>query len=172
MALTDQEWKDAYEFAKKKAYSLGARDEKMEDIAATAMEKLVKQDPKPDNIEAWLTTVIKNYYFDLRKKKHPDGGSWNNYKSNLVSVIDKISNLLRNQDSLGSKIAKNLEDKEKIRKFMHELEDKERQILEMYMADVSNEEIAQKLGYQSGKVVATKIGQIIKKIRKNHSIDF
>jgi len=40
MGLTDQEWKDAYEFAKKRAYKNGARNEKVEDMAAMATQLL------------------------------------------------------------------------------------------------------------------------------------
>jgi DNA-directed RNA polymerase specialized sigma24 family protein len=72
MALSDQEWKDAYHFAQLKAKFFGAKNELVEDMAATAMEKLVKQEPKPDNIEAWLTTVVRNQMIDLGKKvKNP-----------------------------------------------------------------------------------------------------
>ena len=172
MALTDQEWKDAYEFSKKKAYSFGARDEKVEDMAATAMAKLVKQDPKPDNIQAWLTTVVRNQMIDQGKKKHPEGGSWHDFKSNIGAAIDKISRIIRNQDSMGGRIAKNLEDKEKIKKYLEGLDEKEKHLIELYMQDMSNEEIAQEMGYGSAKIVATRIQQILKKIRKNNAIDF
>jgi hypothetical protein len=40
------------------------------------------------------------------------------------------------------------------------------------MKDTGSEEIAQIMGYGSAKIAATRIQQVLKKIRKIHSIDF
>ncbi len=172
MGLTDQEWKDAYEFAKKRAYKNGARNEKVEDMAAMAMEKLIKQDPKPDNIEAWLSTVVRNQMIDQNRKKHPDGGSWHVFNSHIGDFVDNLSRFLKNPKSIGSDIAKNMDDKEKIRAYLDGLNQSEIQLMELFMKDTGNEEIAQIMGYGSAKIAATRIQQVLKKIRKIHSIDF
>ena len=172
MGLTDQEWKDAYEFAKKRAYKNGARNEKVEDMAAMAMEKLVKQDPKPDNIEAWLATVVRNQMIDLNRKKYPDGGSWHVFNSHITDFVDQLSRFLKNPKSIGSDIAKNMDDKREIRAYLDGLNQSEIQLMELFMKDTGNEEIAQIMGYGSAKIAATRIQQVLKKIRKIHSIDF
>jgi RNA polymerase sigma factor (sigma-70 family) len=172
MSLTDQEWKDAYEFAKKRAYKNGARGEKIEDMAGTAMQKLVKQEPKPDNIEAWLTTVVKHQMMDVGKKKHPDGGSWHDFRTNIDAVLDKVARIIRNQDSLGSVIANKIDNKEMIRAYLEGLSESEKQLMELFMQDTSNDEIAEIMGFGSAKVAATRVQQVLKKIRKIHSIDF
>jgi RNA polymerase sigma factor (sigma-70 family) len=172
VALTDQEWKDAYEFAQKRAYKNGARGEKIEDVAATAMQKLVKQEPEPDNIEAWLTTVVRNQMIDLGKKKHPDGGSWHDFRTNIDAVLDKVARIIRNQDSLGSVIANKIDNKEMIRAYLEGLNEDEKRLMELFMEDTNNEEIAQIMGYGSAKIAATRVQQVLKKIRKIHSIDF
>jgi RNA polymerase sigma factor (sigma-70 family) len=172
MALSDQEWKDAYHFAQLKAKFFGAKNELVEDMAATAMEKLVKQDPKPDNIEAWLTTVVRNQMIDQNRKKHPDGGSWHVFNSHIGDFVDNLSRFLKNPKSIGSDIAKNMDDKQKIRGFLGGLNQNEIQLMELFMKDTGNEEIAQIMGYGSAKIAATRIQQVLKKIRKIHSIDF
>ena len=168
MALTDQEWKDAYEFAQLKAKFFGAKNELVEDMAATAMEKLVKQDPKPDNIEAWLTTVVRNQMIDLGKKVKNRGGTSIKYED-MNLLVSEVSALI--QRSHGSVIVNEIANQEKVKKILEDLEPRDQELLMMHFAGKESKEIAQEMGYASAKVVATRIGQLIKKLQELNPID-
>lgn len=168
MALSDQEWKDAYEFAQLKAKFFGAKNELVEDMAATAMEKLVKQDPKPDNIEAWLTTVVRNQMIDLGKKVKNHGGSSIKYED-MNMLVSEVSALI--QRSHGSVIVNEMANQEKVKKILEDLEPRDQELLMMHFAGKESKEIAQEMGYASAKVVATRIGQLIKKLQELNPID-
>jgi hypothetical protein len=86
--------------------------------------------------------------------------------------VDNLSRFLKNPKSIGSDIAKNMDDKQKIRGFLGGLNQNEIQLMELFMKDTGNEEIAQIMSYGSAKIAATRIQQVLKKIRKIHSIDF
>ena len=169
MALSDQEWKHAYEFAQLKAKFFGAKNELVEDMAATAMEKLVKQEPKPDNIEAWLTTVVRNQMIDLGKKVKNRGGSSIKYED-MNMLVTEVSALI--QRSHGSVIVNEIANQEKVKKILEDLEPRDQELLMMHFAGKESKEIAQEMEYASAKVVATRIAQLIKKLQKLNPIDF
>jgi len=168
MPLSDQEWKHAYEFAQLKAKFFGAKNELVEDMAATAMEKLVKQDPKPDNIEAWLTTVVRNQMIDLGKRVKTRGGSSIKYED-MNLLVSEVSALI--QKSHGSVIVDKIANEEKVRKILENLEQRDQDLLSLHFAGKESKEIAQEMGYASAKVVATRIGQLIKKLKELNPID-
>ncbi len=168
MALSDQEWKDAYEFAQLKAKFFGAKNELVEDMAATAMEKLVKQDPKPDNIEAWLTTVVKHQMIDLGKKVKNRGGTSIKYED-MNLLVSEVSALI--QRSHGSVIVNEMANQEKVKKILEDLEPRDQELLMLHFAGKESKEIALEMGYASAKVVATRIGQLIKKLQELNPID-
>ena len=65
-----------------------------------------------------------------------------------------------------------IDNKEKIRAYLEGLSESEKQLMELFMQDTSNDEIAEIMGFGSAKVAATRVQQVLKKIRKIHSIDF
>lgn len=169
MSLSDQEWKDAYHFAQLKAKFFGAKNELVEDMAATAMEKLVKQEPKPDNIEAWLTTVVRNQMIDLGKKVKNHGGSSIKYED-MNMLVTEVSALI--QRSHGSVIVDKIANEEKVKKILEDLEPRDQELLMWHFSGKDNKEIALEMEYASAKVVATRIAQLIKKLQKLNPIDF
>jgi RNA polymerase sigma factor (sigma-70 family) len=169
MPLSDQEWKHAYEFAQLKAKFFGAKNELVEDMAGTAMEKLVKQEPKPDNIEAWLTTVVKHQMMDLGKKVKNRGGLSIKYED-MNMLASEVSALI--QRSHGSAIVNEIVNQEKVKKILEDLEPRDQELLMWHFAGKDNKDIALEMEYASAKVVATRIAQLIKKLQKLNPIDF
>lgn len=164
MELTDEQWKKYFEFAQKKAIKFGAHGEMVLDMAATAMEKLVKKEKSSeDNIEAWLTTVVRNQMIDLGKKKTSKGKSKLSFKGYIDGFVDQLSAFMVR--SHGSMIASQLDAKADAEKILQKLSEKDQRLLMSHFAGKSNKDIAKEMGYASDKVVATRIKQLIKKIQ-------
>jgi RNA polymerase sigma factor (sigma-70 family) len=157
MRYTDEELKRALEVANSYAqqwqpYSLGA-----EDYAATAIEKLLLQKKRPENIEAWLKLVIKNMMIDRHKKLKARKPSLRGLEPEELQTM--ISG--RERSSISSQIA----DKDLVADLLDELPPKEQQLLVLETAGFTTAEIAEELGYASAKVVATRIKQVRKKLQ-------
>ena len=76
--ITPQQWEEWMKLArklsgvKKQATSLG-----YEDYAAQAIEKLIQQPTRPNNIEGWLALTINRQYIDRFRKIQARGGASN-----------------------------------------------------------------------------------------------
>lgn len=157
MLYTEEELKKALQIANDYAlrwqpYSLGA-----EDYAATAIEKLLMQEKRPANIEAWLKLVIKNMMIDRHKK----------LKARKPSLRGLEPDELQSMITGGEKrsISSLIADKDLVADLLDELPPKEQQLLVLDTAGFSTEEIANELGYANAKVVATRIKQVRKKLQ-------
>jgi DNA-directed RNA polymerase specialized sigma24 family protein len=140
-----------------------------EDIAATAVEKLVKEKEVPRNIEAWLTTVITRHFLDF--KKHLDVAQGGSIKGMATDdLVAKVSALV--QSSIGTKIVNKIDNQEKLKELISNLAPRDQELLFLHATGMPNKEIAAEMEYASDKVVATRIKQLIKKIQKEHQIDF
>jgi DNA-directed RNA polymerase specialized sigma24 family protein len=96
--LSDQEWQDAMDFAKKFAKKMVIKfavdKNNIEDFASTAVLKLVKEKEKPRNIQAWLTTVITRQVMDFKKHLNvAQGGSIKGMATE--DLIEKVSALVQ-----------------------------------------------------------------------------
>jgi RNA polymerase sigma factor (sigma-70 family) len=131
--------------------SLGA-----EDYASTAIEKLLKQKEKPENIEAWLKMVITNMMIDRHKKMKARKPSLRALSPEEIQAMA----VGRNDRSLTSLLAI----KDQVADILDGLPDKEQQLLVLDAAGFTTKEIAEELGYASAKVVATRIKQVRKRI--------
>ena len=156
MNHTDEELKRALAVANKFAMkwthtSLGA-----EDYASTAIEKLLQQKEKPENIEAWLKMVITNMMIDRHKKLKARKPSLRDLSPEEIQAMA----VGRNDRSLTSLLAI----KDQVADILDALPDKEQQLLVLDAAGFTTKEIAEELGYASAKVVATRIKQVRKKI--------
>ena len=156
MNHTDEELKRALAVANKFAMkwthtSLGA-----EDYASTAIEKLLNQKEKPENIEAWLKMVITNMMIDRHKKLKARKPSLRDLSPEEIQAMA----VGRNDRSLTSLLAI----KDQVADILDALPDKEQQLLVLDAAGFTTKEIAEELGYASAKVVATRIKQVRKKI--------
>jgi DNA-directed RNA polymerase specialized sigma24 family protein len=74
--VTPEQWSEWQEFARKVSQqkkintTLGA-----EDYAVSAIEKLISQPKKPENVEAWIRKTINNQYIDRFRKIQARGGA-------------------------------------------------------------------------------------------------
>ena len=68
MKLTDEELKEALSVANNYAMNWTHTSLGHEDYAATAIEKLLQQSEKPENISAWIKLVIRNMMIDRNRK--------------------------------------------------------------------------------------------------------
>ncbi len=158
-SVTDAEWEEWRVIAIKAAMSklnntsLGATE-----YADWAIEKLLKVEKRPVNVEAWLRLVIKHMWIDryrkLKKFKRLafDELSDADFEQNAFS---KFSGL-----SLSSEAAQRSE----VERVLSILDSKEYQLIMMSHLGFSKDEIAEELGYKTDKVVATRIIQVRKKI--------
>lgn len=157
MNYSDEELKKALAIANKFAQKWTHTSLGFEDYAATAIEKLLLQKEKPENIEAWLKLVITNMMIDRHKKLKARKPSLRDMTPEEIQAIA----VGRNDRSMTSLIAIS----DYVAKILDDLPDKEQQLLVLDAAGFSTKEIAEELGYANAKVVATRIKQIRIKIK-------
>ena len=159
--VTAEEWDEWQKLArklsksKKQATSLGA-----EDYAAQAIEKLLQQENRPVNVEGWLALTINRQYIDRFKKIQARGGASDRdltdeqWEKEMVShAMGSPSGILMVKESVGEVLAV--------------LNDKEKEILILSAAGFDNHQIALYANYKTNKIVATRLAQIVEKIRKS-----
>ena len=153
-----EQWQElASKFSKQKKIptTLGA-----EDYAASAIEKLLAQPKKPENVEAWLRKAINNQYIDRFRKIQARGGASmreltdEQWEEEMVSfAVGSPSGLIYIRESVAEVLAV--------------LTEKEREILILSAAGFDNHQIANYLYYKSNKIVATRLAQIVDKVQKS-----
>ena len=157
-SVTEAEWTEWTKIARRasnqrQAYpSLGA-----EDYAAAAIEKLIQQQVRPDNVEAWIRTVLRHMYIDRARKivRHEFGN---------VADIDN-EHVERELITFAMGPSTRAIQLDEVRRILNSLSSKEQQLLVLSAAGMDNHEIALELGYATNKIVATRIGQIATKLR-------
>jgi len=158
---TPEEWERWQEFArkisksKKVATTLGA-----EDYAAGAIEKLLMQDHRPDNVEGWLALTIKNQYIDRFRKIQARGGASMRELTDQEWELEMVSHAIGSPSGI-------IYIKESVNEVLAVLSDKEKEILILAAAGFDNHQIAMYLNFKSNKIVATRIAQIREKVAKS-----
>jgi DNA-directed RNA polymerase specialized sigma24 family protein len=158
--VTAEEWDEWQNLArrlsksKKQALSLGA-----EDYAAQAIEKLLQQEARPNNVEGWLALTIKRQYIDRFKKIEARGGRSNRNLSDEQWEMEMISHAVRSPSVM-------IQRREQVEEVLNVLNQKEKEILILSVAGYDNHEIAMHLGYKTNKIVATRLAQIAKKVQE------
>lgn len=161
--VTPEQWAEWQEIARKAAKqkkvftTLGA-----EDYAAQAIEKLLEQKERPANVEAWLRLTIRNQYIDRFRKIAARGGlshrEWSNEKweeEMITKAIGSPSAFVVARDY--------------VEEILGSLSEKEKELLIMFAAGFDNHQIADYGQYANNKVVATRIAQVIKKVKKKYA---
>lgn len=158
--VTPQEWDEWQNLArrlsksKKQALSLGA-----EDYASQAIEKLLQQEARPNNVEGWLALTIKRQYIDRFKKIEARGGRSNRNLSDEQWEMEMISHAVRSPSVM-------IQRRDQVEEVLNLLNQKEKEILILSVAGYDNHEIAMHLGYKTNKIVATRLAQIAKKVQE------
>jgi RNA polymerase sigma factor (sigma-70 family) len=158
--VTPQEWDEWQNLArrlsksKKQVTSLGP-----EDYASQAIEKLLQQEVRPNNIEGWLALTIKRQYIDRFKKIEARGGGSNRNLSDEQWEMEMISHAVRSPSLL-------IQRRDQVEEVLNVLNQREKEILILSVAGYDNHEIAMHLGYKTNKIVATRLAQIAKKVQE------
>lgn len=158
--VTPQEWDEWQKIAqrlsksKKQATSLGP-----EDYASQAIEKLLQQEARPNNVEGWLALTIKRQYIDRFKKIEARGGGSNRNLSDEQWEMEMISHAVRSPSLL-------IQRRDQVEEVLNVLNQREKEILILSVAGYDNHEIAMHLGYKTNKIVATRLAQIAKKVQE------
>ena len=157
--VTPQEWDEWQELAqrlsksKRQVTSLGP-----EDYASQAIEKLLQQETRPNNVEGWLALTIKRQYIDRFKKIQARGGGSNRDLSDEQWEYEMLSHAVRSPSLL-------VQRREQVSEILDLLTEKEKEILILSAAGYDNHEIAMYLNYRTNKIVATRLAQIAKKVQ-------
>ncbi len=157
--VSPREWDEWQKLAqrlsksKKQVTSLGP-----EDYASQAIEKLLQQPNRPANVEGWLALTIKRQYIDRFKKIQARGGASNRDLTDEQWEIEMVTHAVGSPSGL-------VRIKESVDEVLSILSSKEKEILILSTAGFENHEIAEHLGYATNKIVATRLGQITKKVK-------
>lgn len=156
--VTPQEWNQWMKFAQRAS---GARRANTSlgpsEYASQAIEKLLLQEKRPKNIEAWLSTTIKNLYIDRFRHMNAFGGIRKADLDDEGWEYEMVKFAVRSPSLMVSQ-------RDQIKRILELLTIKECELLIMAAADYDNHEIAAELGFASNKVVATRLRQITQKV--------
>lgn len=157
--LTNEEYQRLWAVACHHALRIGASksDFGHEDLAATAIKRLLTYDEEIINREAWVCRVITNMFIDQARKK-----------ARLPEVLKGLSQeeletfaIGETVPSLGTNIANQMF----LAELLENLPTKEQELLILYGAGFSTAEIAEEMGYKSARVVATRLQQVQQSLR-------
>jgi RNA polymerase sigma factor (sigma-70 family) len=123
-----------------------------EDYAAQAIEKLLVQEVRPPNVEAWLRTTIRNAYIDRWRKITARGGE------SERNIDDQEFERELKSTLLGPKSAYMVQ--ESVNEILGHLSDKHQRLVLLYAAGYDPDEIAVELGYGSPQAVSNQLRRI------------
>ena len=157
--VTPEQWAQWQDAARKAANAkrvfttLGA-----EDYAAQAIEKLLEQREQPANVEAWLRLTIKNQYIDRFRKIEARGGVTQREWSNERWEEEMITRAIGSPSAF-------VVARTHVEEILGTLKEKEKELLILHAAGFDNHQIANYLNYASNKIVATRLAQILQKVK-------
>lgn len=158
MKFTDEELQEALEVANKYAMNWMHTSLGHEDYAASAIEKLLQQKKRPENIPAWIKLVIRNMMIDRDRKLKRRGQSLRDLEPEEIQIMA----VGRNNRTFSSLFAQ----KELVLSLLEQLPQKEQQLLILDAAGYSTNEIAIELEYANAKVAATRLKQVRLKLKE------
>lgn len=157
--VTDDQWKEwlklAEIYASKKRIltSLG-----YEDFSGQAIQKLLVQANRPANVEAWIRLVITNQYRDWLDRSKRRGGPELHVENDSDWEMDIL------EHAVGSPSVRIFQ-REDVNRILEVLNEDEKTMLLSSVIGYTNHEIAEDMGLGSGRIAATRLGQIRKKVR-------
>jgi RNA polymerase sigma factor (sigma-70 family) len=158
MKLSDAQAKWALKVALDQSQRFGITSLGYEDYAASAVEKLLEQEEEPPNLEAWLRLVVTNMMYDRNRKIKARKPSLRGLEP------DQLDAMLvgRRKTSISTQVA----NQHLVVDLLEDLSEKDQRLLILDAAGMKSKEIAEELGFANAKVVATRIQQVRKKLRK------
>jgi RNA polymerase sigma factor (sigma-70 family) len=158
MKLSDDEAKWAMKVALDQSKRFGPSSLGYEDYAASAVEKLLMQEEPPPNIEAWIRLVVTNMMYDRSKKISARKPSLRGLEPDQLDAML----LGQRKASLSTQVV----NQALLTDLLEDLSEKDQRLLILDAAGMKSKEIAEELGFANAKVVATRIQQVRRKIRK------
>lgn len=140
-----------------------SRNAPMEDVAQDVVERYLKQDPKPDNWKAWTRTVTRNRVVEVMARGfgahewQVDGRAGGGDDEHTVTLED-----------LGASIygpSAGVLNRDLVAHVLGAVSEDELQIVLEHLNERSNAEIAERHGFASPEVVATKLYRAKQKLR-------
>ena len=158
MKLSDDEAKWAMKVALDQSKRFGPSSLGYEDYAASAVEKLLIQEEPPPNIEAWIRLVVTNVMYDRSKKIRARKPSLRGLEPDQLDAML----LGQRKASLSTQVV----NQALLTDLLEDLSEKDQRLLILDAAGIKSKEIAEELGFANAKVVATRIQQVRKKLKK------
>ena len=158
MKLSDDEAKWAMKVALDQSKRFGPSSLGYEDYAASAVEKLLMQEEPPPNIEAWIRLVVTNMMYDRSKKIRARKPSLRGLEPDQLDAML----LGQRKASLSTEVV----NQALLADLLEDLSEKDQRLLILDAAGMKSKEIAEELGFANAKVVATRIQQVRKKLKK------
>lgn len=158
MKLSDDEAKWAMKVALDQSKRFGPSSLGYEDYAASAVEKLLMQEQPPPNIEAWIRLVVTNMMYDRSKKIRARKPSLRGLEPDQLDAML----LGQRKASLSTEVV----NQALLTDLLEDLSEKDQRLLILDAAGMKSKEIAEELGFANAKVVATRIQQVRKKLKK------
>jgi DNA-directed RNA polymerase specialized sigma24 family protein len=158
MKLSDDEAKWAMKVALDQSKRFGPSSLGYEDYAASAVEKLLIQEEPPPNIEAWIRLVVTNMMYDRSKKIRARKPSLRGLEPDQLDAML----LGQRKASLSTEVV----NQALLTDLLEDLSEKDPRLLILDAAGMKSKEIAEELGFANAKVVATRIQQVRKKLKK------
>ena len=158
-SVTPEQWAEWQELARK-----ASKSKKMhtslgpEDYAASAIERLLEQEERPENVEAWLRKTINNQYIDRFRKIEARGGVSHREWSDERWEQEMISHAFGSPSVM-------VAIKDHVDQVLKVLNEKEKELLILAAAGFDNHQIAIYANYKNNKIVATRLAQIKVKIQ-------
>lgn len=158
MKLSDEEATWVMKIALDQSKRFGPSSLGYEDYAASAVEKLLMEEKPPPNMEAWIRMVVTNMMYDRNKKIKARKPSLRGLEP------DQLDAMLFGQrkTSLSTQVA----NQALLTDLLEELSEKDQRLLILDAAGMKSKEIAEELGFANAKVVATRIQQVRRKLKK------
>ena len=158
MKLSDDEAKWAMKVALDQSKRFGPTSLGYEDYAASAVEKLLMQEQPPPNIEAWIRLVVTNMMYDRNKKIRARKPSLRGLEPDQLDAML----LGQRKASLSTQVV----NQALLTDLLEDLSEKDQRLLILDAAGMKSKEIAEELGFANAKVVATRIQQVRRKLKK------
>lgn len=160
--VTPEEWEDWQEIARAASHGRNRSSfNSSQDLASNVMEKLIKADKRPDNVEAWIRRVTATTFIDMWRAR-----------SRIRKVdIDQFQdeedadfNHRVTESLMGPKTALILQ--ETVQELLAFLSEKHQRLVLLDAAGFSKAEIAHELGYGTPQAVSNQLRRIRQSVQE------
>ena len=151
--VTNEEWQEWQEIAQRASHGRNRSSlNSSQDLASLVIEKLLKAETRPPNVEAWIHTVAFTTFTDLWRTRS---------RATKVDIEDQS---LHHDEEFTRAVTETLMGpktayifRESVHEILGALPEKQQKMVLMSAAGFSNLEIANELGYASSNAVANQL---------------